>query len=95
MIWFSGQFHGVISAQTPTGSRRTSVVPDRGLRERFECRAGRRYRAIHIDLAAETDPGDYLLGGRVLDCVGVGSGRRCPLAVDVEKCRVSHAAKDT
>ncbi len=26
-IWLSGQFHGVISAHTPIGSRTTSVVP--------------------------------------------------------------------
>ena len=27
MIWFIGQFHGVISPHTPTGSRRMRVVP--------------------------------------------------------------------
>ena len=27
MIWFIGQFHGVISPHTPTGSRRIRVVP--------------------------------------------------------------------
>ena len=27
MIWFIGQFHGVIRPQTPTGSRRMRVVP--------------------------------------------------------------------
>ena len=26
-IWFAGQFHGVISAQTPTGSRTIVVEP--------------------------------------------------------------------
>ena len=26
-IWLSGQFHGVINAHTPIGSRTTSVVP--------------------------------------------------------------------
>jgi hypothetical protein len=26
-IWFSGQFHGVMSAATPTGSRRTVLLP--------------------------------------------------------------------
>ncbi len=27
MIWLIGQFHGVISPQTPTASRRISVLP--------------------------------------------------------------------
>ena len=28
-IWFTGQFHGVIKPQTPSGSRRNSVEPSR------------------------------------------------------------------
>ena len=30
-IWLSGQFHGVISAQTPIGSLTTMVVPRRSV----------------------------------------------------------------
>ena len=34
-IWFSGQFHGVISAQTPIGSRTIVVVPLRFSNSKF------------------------------------------------------------